>query len=441
MSEERLQVLGIDGLTGHLLEPMSVSEARSRVKRALLRPRPPRYGVATGDLASAGWGVVFPEGVDTAVRDALEPLLALRQRQAGSRYRELIYEPGEGAVGFRIRMRAGLGRVEPRQLPWYLLLVGDPESLPYSFEFDLGFAHAVGRLAFSEIADLTAYASRVVAAEERPRKRQPRAAVFAPTHPDDEATAACAEYLARPLAELARSQMRCTAVIGQAATRQTLLSLIRTAPDLLIAAGHSTVFRADSKWQRSLQGAVVCADWPGAESCPSIPVEHTVAAEDLEQGALENGVAILFGCHTAGTPQQDVFDSTSLEEANQLTPQPFIAALPQRLLGRSGGALAVLGHVGRAFAPSFRWHGAQQIGPYEDAVNALCDGCRIGEALDGFGQRFADLAIAWSTLGAEPDARHLDALDVWLAFHDARSWSLLGDPAVRLPLAQRHGAS
>ncbi len=436
-TEGHLRVLGIDGPTGRPLDPLPLAEARRRAEQALRRARPPRYGVASGDLASAGWGVVFAQGIGAEVREALDPLLARRRRQAGDRYRELTYLPGEGAADFRTRLRAGLGRVDPRKLPWYLLLVGDPESLPHGFELDLDVPHAVGRLAFDEAEDFAAYAQRLAAAEKRPAKNEIQAGVFAPTHPDDAPTATCAKHLAQPLASLLeQSGLRPEVTIGEGARRAELLELFDRAPDLLVTVGHAVTFPADHRSQQARQGALICADWPGPVRWPrAIPPKHTVTAADLPAGALEDGVAILFGCHTAGTPRRDPYDSHRAEDAFELTSRPFVAALAKRLLGREGGALAVVGHVGRVFEVSCLRRGVSQIAPFEDAVQALIDGRRLGEALDGFGQRFADLAVTWARSRMALETTDSDPLDIWLAFHDARSWSLVGDPAVRLPAA------
>ncbi len=434
--DDGLRVLGVDGVTGRPLDPLPVAAARDWVEKARRRPRPPRYGVATGDLASAGWGVVFAEGEGAVLRDALGPLLARRKRQAGDLFSELTYLRGEGAATFRSRLRAGIGRVDPRQLPWYLLLVGDPEALPHAFELDLGVPHAVGRLAFDDAESYHAYARRLVAAESRSTRRGLRAAVFAPRHEDDPPTEATSEHLARPLAELLGRRANCTSIIGGAAKRERLLELIRDEPDLLLAAGHSTVFPPDTGCQRQRQGAMICAEWPGPEKWrQGIPADHTVAAEDLPPGALPGGVAVLFGCHTAGTPHHDVYDGVTSDDARRLTAHPFVAAMAQRLLGREGGALAALGHVGRAFEASVVWRGVSQIGAFEDALLALLDGRRLGEALDGFGQRFSDLAVTWARSQVDFEAADADPLGLWRAFHDARSWSLIGDPAVRLPAA------
>ncbi len=436
--EDCLRVLGVDGSSGKPLDPLPVAEARRRAEQALRRGRPPRYGVATGDLESAGWGVVFAEGESAEVRDALDPLLARRLRQAGDRFRELTYRPGEGTAEFRTRLRAGMGRVDPRQVPWYLLLVGDPARLPHGFELDLDVPHAIGRLAFDDPRDYAAYAHRVLAAEARSTRGEMLAGLFAPTHPDDLATAACAEHLARPLADLLeRRGLGLTTILGQEADRAALLELIDRAPDLLVTVGHGVVFPPGHRVQQARQGALLCSEWPGPVCSPStLPSKHAVSASDLPPGALADGVAILFGCHTAGTPRVDPYDGDRPEDARELTSRPFVAALAQRLLGEGGGALAVIGHVGRVFVEaSCRWRGVSQIGPIEDAVHALLDGRRLGEALDGFGQRFADLAVTWARSRMDSDEPDADPLSLWLAFHDARSWSLLGDPAVRLPAA------
>jgi hypothetical protein len=158
-----------------------------------------------------------------------------------------------------------------------------------------------------------------------------------------------------------------------------------------------------------------------------------VAAVDLPEGALPGGIAILYGCHTVGTPMRDPYENQDLQQAEELTSRPFVAALARRLLGREGGALAVVGHVGRAFEASCHWRGANQSAALEDSVYALLEGKRLGEALDGFGQRFADLSVAWIGAQLGSGAEDPDPLDLWVAMHDARSWSLLGDPAVRLP--------
>ena len=64
-------------------------------------------------------------------------------------------------------------------------------------------------------------------------------------------------------------------------------------------------------------------------------------------------IHFVFACYGGGCPEFDNFNRTAKEPA-RIAPKPTLAKLPQALLGREGGALAVLAHVERAWASSFR---------------------------------------------------------------------------------------
>src|SRR4051812_9259108 len=63
-----------------------------------------KFEIDPRNLAESGWGVIFPEGRQDELREALAPLLTLRKSQAGSlqenRYRELVYHSGESKARF-----------------------------------------------------------------------------------------------------------------------------------------------------------------------------------------------------------------------------------------------------------------------------------------------------------------------------------------------------
>ena len=181
-----------------------------------------------------------------------------------------------------------------------------------------------------------------------------------------------------------------------------------------------------------------------------------LTADDISSDARLLGmIAFLFACFGAGTPQHDDFaistelrqnfsgKMTGLEEVDRklIAPRPFVARLPQRLLGHpKGGALAVVGHVDRAWGSSFLWEGAQQVTTFESALTKLLKGDRVGFATEDFNNRYAGLSTELTT--RIEDVKHREPVPpeelagLWTANNDARSYIVLGDPAVRLAVAQ-----
>src|SRR5687767_3779769 len=113
--DDRWVFNGIDATTGDYLTPrLSVEEVSTLARGESIPPEQaadlqrrvnnaeahyaPIEGVDAQDLASTGWGVIFPHDSPPAVRDALAELLTLRQGQAAKveakRYREFAGPTG-----------------------------------------------------------------------------------------------------------------------------------------------------------------------------------------------------------------------------------------------------------------------------------------------------------------------------------------------------------
>ncbi|MDX2000598.1 MAG: hypothetical protein SF066_22995 [Thermoanaerobaculia bacterium] len=471
-SEDEICFAGLDGATGAPLYPaLAVAEAA----RAAIRSPPPRarareaarvatekrsdqlgtrYGIDPKNLAQTGWAAVFPREADPAVREALAPLLAHRQAQAAAvderLFRVLELRPGEDKIAFLRRHGMGLGAADPHRVPYYVLLVGAPDLMPWEFQQDLALQYAVGRVAFDTAAEYARYAQTVVETEQEPAPRGREVAFFGVENPDDEATRLMTKYLVRALPGfLANARgdagWRITTATGEVATKNRLARFLggEETPALLVTTSHGMGFCADHPYQREHQGALVCHEWPGPRAAPGpIPADAYFAAEDLATRAAPRGlVAFHYACHGAGLPAFDLYPERS-GVRRPLTSQPFVARLPQRLLGAErGGALAVAGHVERAFCWSFLWDqagGQTQI--FEDSLLRLLDGFPVGAAFEPFGVRHGDLAGTVlaavehqrfaEKAGVAPDDRALVRL--WTAYHDAKSYAILGDPAVRL---------
>ena len=123
-----------------------------------------------------------------------------------------------------------------------------------------------------------------------------------------------------------------------------------------------------------------------------------------------------------------------------------MAALPQRLLGHPGGsALAVVGHVERAWAYSIQ---PPQVGPsllpFRNFLSRVMKGEPVGHATRDFGDRFTAASVrlleatGWDQSGPPPD--EIDLARAWLDANDGEIGIVLGDPVARLrvePLADQ----
>ncbi len=411
-----------------------------------------RFEVDPFHLAEAGWGVIFPEGREQELREALGPLLALRKAQASelseSRYRELVHHRGESKARFLARHRVGAGPADPDVLPYYLLIAASPTEISFRFQYQLDVQYAVGRLCFDSLADYTRYAESVVAAERGSVATARRVSFFGVSNPGDRATASSLRNLICPLAERVaadRPSWPVDAVLAEKATKAALLERVGggSTPALLFTASHGLGFDVDDPRHLPHQGALLCQDWPGPGG-PRGPIveDYYVAGEDVADGASLAGlVAFFFACYGAGTPVHDSFEMNG--EAKQLAVESFVSRLPQRLLAHpGGGALAVVGHVDRAWSFSFDWpDSGAQLQVFESALGRLLEGYPVGAATEYFNQRYAELFTDLSEQreeerwGATPD--FLTLSELWTAANDARSYAVIGDPAVRLT----HGPS
>lgn len=404
------------------------------------------------DLASAGWGILFPAGMDGrksgAILEALSPLLRLRQEQAARDDERLFRQfsgeqgawPGETPRAWLARLGQAPGPVDPTRAPYYLLIAADPDQIRFDLQAQLDVQRAVGRVWFETPAEWAAYAESVARAEKE-SACPPRLAFFHPTHPGDAYTAALDGQItalaerARGADSLANWELRITK--GEQATRAALQSLLQPpAPGLLYLAGHALVCPSGGSFQGDLQGALVCADWQGPAANPAgvgLPVCFTALDVPAETD-LRGRLVILQNSFSLGTP---ILDDPAAGAA-PLAPHALTARLPQRLLSLADGrgALGVVGWNGRLWGYAASAQGLQENYTLAAILDRLAQGIPAGEALQLLDARYAELATDMdSTLqdlkyGAKVNPA--DAAGRWVGQNNARGAAFFGDPAARL---------
>jgi hypothetical protein len=389
--------------------------------------------------------------------------LDLRREQSGDKLFRIFeggagYRPGERKDQFFKRQEPEVmpGPADPAQMPFYVLLVGSPEEIPYKFQFQLDVMRGVGRIDYGD--DYEAYhryAQSIVMAESGQVKLPRRATFFGVANPGDGATQLSAQWLVQPLYEnlqqpeikgeiTLKHPWQLDAFVGDGqATKAQLKRLLggdgAQAPSLLFTASHGVEFPLGHELQVKRQGALLCQDWggPGRDVTP----DDYFAGEDLASEASVLGMmAMFFACYGAGTPRLDQFAQQAFKARAPIAPYGFIGALPRRLL--SLGALAVIGHVERAWGYSFVSPGNHLDNQaFVTALRKLLNGEPAGLATDpSFDLRFADMSTTLNrVLGelyydpnyiTEPELAHM-----WTANNDARNYVVIGDPAVKLPVA------
>ena len=454
---------GLPPMTGEQLSGFIQGEARpenlAELKFRFQTSGQEHFGVKEGvdpkKLDKSGWGVIFAYNGDPAIQEALSELLQLRRQQAGDYFRIYArgdgYRPNESKTDFLARHKMGPGPVDPAKVPYYLLIVGSPEAIPFQFQFQLDVQYAVGRIWFATVQEYANYAHSVVIAETGKVQQLPRqVSFFGVANDEDKATTLSTEQLVNPLFNYlaaGKPDWSVSAQIGEHATKAQLTRLLGGAdtPALLFTASHGMEFPLGDPRQLPHQGALLCQDWPGPNAWKGhgpIPQDFYFAGEDLSDDARLLGlVSFHFACYGAGTPLNDEFSKQAFKERKAIAPHPFLAGLPTKLLSHpKGGALAVIGHVERAWGYSFLWPDAgRQTTVFESTLERLLDAYPVGAALEYFNERYAELSSDLSTELEEIEygktTNPYKLAGMWTSNNDARSYVIIGDPAVRLPVA------
>ncbi len=491
--DETLYFNGVNGATGgYFFEPQTVSEFSKIVQqssiaeqvngdalndrtqdehlRALIKIESEHDEEGGGSLggyfdytklSKTGWGIIFPDNIEPEIRSNLRELMEHRQQQAGDYYKEYKIYRGISANdflneyhGYQVYPKVNENEqgstsvfesVDPKKVPYYLLIVGDFEQIPFEFQYQLDVQYAVGRIYFENPSEYAQYAQNVVKAEKDNLRLPCRVNLFGVRNSGDRATQLSTDYLVKPLEQFLTSDQeflennshwQIQHHIAEEATKAQLSQILsgKDIPALLFTASHGIAFPKDDPRQLPHQGAFICQDWPGPNFREPIPVDHYFSTDDIGDDANLLGlISFHFACFGAGTPQNDEFGHRN-NNYPEIAPRSFIAKLPQKLLSK--GALAFVGHVDRAWGYSFGGK-KQQITSFENTLQKLIEGYPIGGAIESFSERYAAVSSEltkdlWKIKVArrQSDDYHLSYL--WTTNNDARGYAIIGDPAVRL---------
>lgn len=442
------------------------------------RPKPEElWGdeAAPDDLERQRWGVIAPAG-DAGDRlvDAIAPLLARRRGQQGPVrvYRVPARMTVDEAARWKKRVFRSGSDVDD-DLPRYQVIVGDLDQVPLAVQQVQATDGFVGRIAFDDLDGYRAYADKVVRWEDRPAPAAEGHAILHAVRDGTSATRRGYEALIAPGEDILRRRR------GEGGVRYGELRVTgseRPTPEELWAAGamdrpgvllslshgvgvpragRPSAARGGSEQQRREQGAL------------SFGAGGLVTGADVAgRGFLPGGMWLAVACFGAGTAEtsdyrhwldtlrrtghagseiEHVLDTLAHE-------RPFVAAVPKAALADPGGPLAFVGHVDLAWTYSFfdlDDRPRRRPGRIMGVIQALLNRHRAGVAVRKLMRFFAEVNTELTALQDEQarggghsitDHERARRGHLWMLRQDLAGYVLLGDPAVRLPIADAGGA-
>lgn len=396
-----------------------------------------------------GFGVLLPDDptVPDAIKavggDAPEPVRELLAARPGSvvlrwppahpQLRKLRrYYTDRGPQDNQIGLsRFGTGVDE---LPRYILIVADPETIPWQVQYDLQSVHYVGRLAL-DAEGLGRYLDALIHGFPEAGIDVRAPLLWAVAQPGD-ITAEMRAVIAEPLAaKLTDPQLeRFRYVTDAAATGTELLTrLTSDRPGLVVTSSHGLIEGSDD----ALRGTL------------GLPVDaaHTaVGLSDIVEALPGGAVWYAQACCSAGsegvTKYGGLLEPGAVLETVEAAASvgSMVAPAVTGLLGRANPVRAVMGHV----EPTFDWTLRDQYtgqGFGDQVVAALSDnlyaGQPIGYAFDDYRARVGVLSNQWLNT-----FHRLEDSETWvrasltrlrLTCLDRQSLVLLGCPTVTMP--------
>ena len=417
-------------------------------------------------LEKQGWGIVVTDDKNgDELLGAIADLRAVRTAQQGRDakvYRVAAGMNAESAARWK-RDVYWDSNVSREERPKYLLILGDLDGVSLEFQQMIAADTYTGRLAFNNLQGYTDYVKKVLQWEKEPSAQASSRAMFYTVRDGTPATATGARKLVSPLVDsCARIQKDATSHISdiveiphEYGSPDPIAAMLQRVsdprPGLFFSVSHGLGpprggFDSSDE-RRALQGAM-CFD-----------NGKVLTGADLEgQPFLPGGVWFMLSCYGGATPAASAYqrwlkvlrqnnayrDSADavLEGLPRSGERPFVAAIPRAVLANPQGPLAVIAHADLAWSCAFDEMSSSQnhAERFEGLVAGTLQANRIGTAFHDLYRFFTEMNNELSTrYDSDTESKERDWIversRLWMVRNDLAGYMLLGDPAVRLPLA------
>jgi hypothetical protein len=435
-----------------VLRALSLGGESSQIAKGVTRGEIQRpQTIDFGNVRKAGWVYLLNSSDpnrDEIIR-IIRPLAIQRRMKSPEKPLVFLDQTPEKWFDWILKNLTPFGLDEP---PYYLLIVGNPQQIPFRFQSFLSSSFAVGRLDFETLDELAAYVEKILALEKSIQPTVKRQAVFlAPDGGEGDATFFSRRYMAEPLSHLVENMLHLPVarLFGDNATHSRFQDVLLTAsPALIYTASHGLgAINQPLEVQKQLNGAIVCQQDGSDQSIQ----ERLFSANDIvmEKSFLNGGVFFQFACFSYGTPSLSDFSHwRNKPGSTQNTSSDFVATFPRRMLAHSKGPIAFIGHVDMAWLYGFADPGEMdmeewwnpRLKPFAQALEGLLTTQPVGLALQEMNKRYNNLNAYLTNLFDlihQEESRNTKMLMKKIAYsyvvrNDAQNFMIFGDPAVRL---------
>lgn len=421
---------------------LASTSTRSRTFKSVIRHKI----IDLGDPKSSGWTYLINEN-DPDRSEIIKILKPLAEHRGMSDPKApLMFNDGRQWQDWLQENYHSLV-LRGKKAPHYVLIVGDPDMVPFLFQSMLDCAASVGRVAFDKLEDLQIYINKIINIEKTGKSNLKEAFVFAPDYGVQDVTYFTHKFMAKPLAKYLQDELSVNVktLLGNQATKQNLVHSLRTnSPALVYTAGHGLVAPDSSlSEQKKINGGICCQ-----EADTSIQ-DWVFTADDVpddQESFLEGSVFFQFACYGYGTPAESDYEHWFNELAFNSS-EDFISALPKRLLAHPKGPVAYIGHLDTAFLDAFddpnpnpfatKWH--VRMSPFVYAVKTLLGEYNpVGIAMEDMNKRYNTCNSLLSSC-LDMQKRHPrnwedfydEITNIFILRSDAQNYMVFGDPAVR----------
>ncbi len=430
---------------------------------------------AASDIEKQRWAVMAATGAEgDRLLSLVARLIVSRADAQGAEVLSIRVPPGLDAVAARrwkTDIYPNVYGSEPRR-PGYVCILGDLDQVSLATQRELALDGFPGRLALPSDEDYQAYVDKVLAWEHRTSAHDRARALFYTVHDRTEATIAGHEKLVAPCLrecqQLRREEFPASSVENAGNPDEPDPDELLT----LAASDHPTVMFSMSHGIGPPRGRSYTAEEARhRQGAMHFGRQGALMPDDVGQGAfLPGGLWLYFACFGAGTPVQSAYRRwLAMLEQNGMTGLGplggvlrgldqgggFVSGIAKAALANPRGPLALIGHVDLAWSYGYEElrvnddgsiTGKSRARHFSTLLARLVKGERAGAAFSAMQQARSD--VGWELNnhydrcreaggGVEGvDERERLALGhLWMRHQDLDGYVLLGDPAVRLPLA------